>query len=115
MKKAGLVFLVVLLVSCYWQPPEPLFLTVKYAGYFVSTITNESTGDVLISYGYANQVVDMAEAFPNQKMFAVTAIVLKGSFGEYVDLGTLTAQLGDQMDIAPFGDPRADIYWISSR
>lgn len=110
-KLIALLAVVLALASCYWQPADPPILQVEYAGLFVSTVTNQTTGAAMIAFGYQQQTIDTAEAFPGQDIFAVTASVEKGSFGDYVDLGSLTAQMGGQVDVAQFGDPRADLSW----
>ncbi len=111
MKATLIVAAILVIVGCYWQPSEPPILDIEYAGYFVATVRNDTTGAELVSFGYQQQAIDTAEAFAGQDVLAITASVAKGSFGEYVDLGTLTATLGGQSDMAPLGDPRADVSW----
>jgi hypothetical protein len=102
---------ILMIVGCYWQPPDPPVLEIEYAGLFVSTVRNETTGSTLVCFGCEQQVIDTGEAFLGQEIAEVTASVEKGSFGEYVDLGTLTATLGSQVDVAPMGDPCANLHW----
>lgn len=101
------VFVVLLMVGCYWQllDPPPSALYVEYPGFWSATVDTD-VGD-LISFGYGVQTVKL-EYVDAQ---SIEVRVVKMSLGDYVDLGTLTARMGEVVDVASLGDPGVDLYW----